>query len=256
MDNENRPVQLHDSEQDVTEQVKSKRSSGNTLLIAAIVSVITIGTLVVLRDQVDIRNNGAATPDHQTTALVTYATNPGDGDSVKGKSVPPVSGASETIMRAIDGLSDRINQWFESLRTEQSSVNRELSGLAASVSAIQESVAELRKSNVELKQHITAAQSMLQAIAQDMHSLKVASTKKVAAQHNQASRVPPFHIDAIDLWDDAVYVAISQNGQVAFLREGEQRSGWQVTHIDRFKGQVALHGPEGQNYSTSIRRQN
>lgn len=255
MVNENRPVQSHDSEHDVTEKVKPKRSSRKTLLIAAIVGVLTIGSLVVLRDQVDIRNSGVAAPDHRTTALVTYATNPDDGGSAKGKSVP-VSGASETIIHAIDGLSDRINQWFESLRTEQSSVIRELSVMAASVSAIQESVAELRKSNDELKQHITAAQSMLQAISQDMHSLKVASTKKVAAQHNQAARVPPFHVDAIDLWDDAVYVAISQNGQVAFLREGEQRSGWQVTHIDRLKGQVALHGPEGQNYSTSIRRQN
>ena len=58
----------------------------------------------------------------------------------------------------------------------------------------------------------------------------------------------------IDLWDDTVYVAISQSGQVTFLREGEHRSGWNVVHIDRAKGQVAFRGPAGQDYSASLRR--
>lgn len=242
---------------DVTEPRKPKRSSRKTLLIAALVSVITIGALVALRDQVGALHNGTATPEHAAPVLPESATKVRgadiDGMSV-GSSEQPEIGASETIMRAIEGLSDRINQWFEFLRTEQSSANRELSGLTASVSAIQESITEMRKGNDELKQRITDAQSKLQAIARDVRGLKVAGTKKAAAQRKQAASVPPFIIDAIDLWDDAVYVAVSQNGQAAFLREGEQQSGWQVVHIDRLKGQVAFRGPEGQDYSTSIRR--
>ena len=242
---------------DIAEPQKPKRSSVRTLLIAALVSVITIGTLVALRDQVDVLHNDTATPEHAAPVLPESATKARgadiDGMSV-GSSEQPEVGASETIMRAIEGLSDRINQWFESLRTEQSSTSRELSSLSASMSAIQVSIAEMRKGNDELKQRITDAQSKLHAIAQDVSGLKIAGTTKAAAQQKQAASIPPFLIDAIDLWDDAVYVAISQNGQVAFLREGEQQSGWQVTHIDRLKSQVAFRGPEGQDYSTSIRR--
>lgn len=258
MENEKRSVRSHDSAQgaaraEVAEQTKSQRSSRKTLLVAVIFSVVTVGALVTLRSQVDALHNGAATPEHAVPALPESVTDPRGVDSVDDNS-PLTSVASETIVRVIEGLSDRINQWFESVRTEQSIANRELSGLAASMSSIHESIAELRKGNDELKQRITDAQSQLQAIADDVSGLKIAGSKKAAAQQKQAASVPPFLIDAIDLWDAAVYVAVSQNGQVAFLRESEQQSGWQVMHIDRLKGQVAFRGPEGQDYSTSIRR--
>lgn len=242
---------------DIAGPRKSKRSSRKTLLIAVLVSVATIGALVMVRGQVDALHNGTVTPEHAAPALDESATKAKGADingMTVGTSAQPEAGASETILHAIEGVSDRINQWFEALRTEQSSAKRELSGLAASMSTIHESITELRKGNDELKQRITDAQTQLQAIAQDVNGLKIAGKKKAAAQQKQATSVPPFLIDAIDLWDDAVYVAVSQNGQVAFLREGEQQSGWQVTHIDRPKSQVAFRGPEGQDYSTSIRR--
>ena len=242
---------------DVTEPKKPKRSSRRTPLIAALVSVITIGALVMLRGQIDAPHNGAITPEHVAPVIPESATK-AKGEDIDGINVSASAqreaGASETIMPAIDGVSDRINQWFESLRSEQSSVSRELSSLGARMSAIQATIAELRKGNDELKQRITDAQSKLQAIAQEVSGLKIAGKKKAAAQHKQSASTPPFLIDAIDLWDDAVYVAISHNGQVAFLREGEQPSGWQVTHIDRLKSLVAFRGPEGQDYSTSLRR--
>lgn len=255
MENEERAVRSHDAEPndasvDVAEQPKPRRSSRKTLLIAAIVGVITIGALMMLRGQVDALHSIAATPEQAMPALHESATNPRSVDSGE----LPMSGTPETIKRAIERLSDRISQWFESVMTEQSSTNRELTVLAAGMSAIHESIVELRKGNDELKQRITDAYSQLQAIAEDVRGLKSASKKKVAAQQKQASSVPPFLIDAIDLWDDAVYVAVSQNGQVAFLREGEQRSGWQVTHIDRLNKQITLRGPDGQDYSTSIPR--
>lgn len=258
MENEKLSVRSHDSEQDTAcaegaEQRKPQGSSRKTLLIAALVSVITIGAVVMLRGQIDALDSGTATTEHAAPTIPESMTNPRGVDSVDDNS-PLASVASETIMRAIDGVSDQINQWFESLRTEQSNTNRELSGLVASMSTIHESITELRKGNDELKQRITDARSQLKAIAEDVRGLKIAGNKKAATQQKKVVSVPPFLIDAIDLWDDAVYVAISQNGQVAFLREGEQQSGWQVTHIDRPNSQVAFRGPEGQDYSSSIRR--
>ena len=262
MENNNRPDRLHDSDQnnvreDIAELPRPRRSSRKTFLIAAIVSVITIGTLIVLRDQVGSLHNNVATQARAVPTLTDSVVTDKDAD-IDGHTIDnnPLSntGASAMIVRAIEDMSDRIKQWFDSLSAEHSSVNRELTSLAASMSAIHASIDELRKGNDELKQRVIDVQSRFQAIAQDVQGLKLARQKKAVVKHKQAASVPPFLIDAIDLWDDTVFVAVSQNGRAAFLREGEQQAGWRVTHIDRLKGRVAFHGPEGQGYSTSIGR--
>ena len=238
-------------------QPKPARSSKKTILVAIVISVITIGTLAILRGQIDSPQEETAAVGQNVVALdKTMGSGIGaDIDATTlGKTLPQTSGTFDTIERSIANLSERIGQWFESLRTDHSSMNQEMSGLANTVSAIHESIADLRKGNEDLKQRIDAAQSRLQVIAKDVRGLKIAANKQVAKRQKSAAEKPPFHIDAIDLWDDAVYVAISQDGRVTFLREGEQRSGWNVTHIDRAKGQVAFRGPAGQDYSASLRR--
>jgi len=232
---------------------KPARSSKKTILVAVVTSVITIGTLAILRGQIDSPQEETAVVGQNVVALDNTMES-GIGADIDGMTLPQISGTFDTIERSIANLSDRIGQWFESLRTDHSSMNQELSGLANTVSAIHESIADLRKGNEDLKQRIDAAQSRLQVIAKDVRGLKVAANKQVAKRQKSVAEKPPFHIDAIDLWDDAVYVAISQNGRVSFLREGEQRSGWHVTHIDRTKGQVTFRGPAGQDYSASLRR--
>ena len=238
-------------------QPNSARSSKKTILIAVLVSVITIGALVALRGQVDSLRNDATAVGHSEAAIDKTAVS-GTGEDIDGmfagKDTQQSVGMFEMIERSIENLSQQISQWFDSLRADHSSMNRELSGLANSMSAIHESIAELGKGNEDLKQRIDAAQSQLQAIAKDVRGLKIAAKKQVKKKRKHVAGKPPFHIDAIDLWDDAVYVAISQDGRVTFLREGEQRSGWNVTHIDRAKGQVAFRGPAGQDYSASLRR--
>jgi hypothetical protein len=238
-------------------QPKPVRSSKKTILVAVVISVITIGTLAIVRGQIDSPRKEAAAVGHSVAALdKTMASGIGaDIDATTlGKTLPQTSGTFDTIERSIANLSERIGQWFESLRADHSSMNQELSGLANTVSTIHESIADLRKGNEDLKQRIDAAQSRLQVIAKDVRGLKIAANKQVAKRQKSAAKKPPFHIDAIDLWDDVVYVAISQNGRVSFLREGEQRSGWHVTHIDRTKGQVTFRGPAGKDYSASLRR--
>jgi len=238
-------------------QPKPARSSKKTILIAVLVSVITIGALVALLGQVDSLRKEAPAVGHSVEAIDKTTVN-GTGADIDGmftgKDPQQTGGMFETIERSIENLLQQISQWFDSLRDDHSSMNRELSGLANSVTVIHESIAELRKGNEELKQRIDAAQSQLQAIAKDVRGLKIAAKKQVEKKRKHVAGKPPFHIDAIDQWDDAVYVAISQGGRVTFLREGEQRSGWNVTHIDRAKGQVSFRGPAGQAYSASLRR--
>tara|TARA_R110002111_G_scaffold51311_4_gene89916 strand:- start:20077 stop:20865 length:789 start_codon:yes stop_codon:yes gene_type:complete len=238
-------------------QPKSAKSSKKTILMAVVISVITIGTLAILRDQVDSSQKEATAVGHNLVAL-DKTTVGGIGTDIDGMTIGKVQkqtgGTFETIEKSIGNLLERINQWFDSLRADHTNMNQELSGLANTVRAIHESVAELRKGNEDLKQRIDAAQTRLEAIAKDVSGLKIAAKKQVVKRQKHAAAKPPFNIDAIDLWDDAVYVAISQNGRVSFLREGEQRSGWNVAHIDRTKGQIAFHGPAGQDYTASLRR--
>ena len=150
-------------------------------------------------------------------------------------------------------ISEQVSKGFEALTLEHADSKLALTSLAEGINEIRESLVELREENNVLSERIDDAQSNLQAIARDVHVLKVAKKKRTAVQRKQATSRPPFHVDAIDLWNDDVYVAISQNGQVAFLRVGEQRSGWVVKQIDRPRGQVEFHGPQDQPFVASIR---
>jgi hypothetical protein len=68
-------------------------------------------------------------------------------------------------------------------------------------------------------------------IVKDVRALKVVKRKPTAKHKPRPVKTPPFHIDAIDVWDDMTYVAVSQKGHVSFLKTGEQQSGWTVMHI-------------------------
>ncbi len=237
-------------------QPTSIRSSKKTILLAVVISVITIGSLAILRSQVDTPQKDATAVGHSVTALKkTMVGSIGaeiDGTTPDRK-LQQTGSVTKVIERSIESLSERISQWFDSIKADHSSVKKELSGLANSMNAIHESVAELRKGKEDLKQRIDAAQSRLQIIARDVHAHKIAAKKQASKQRKRVAGKPPFHIDAIDLWDDAVYVAVSQDSHVAFLREGEQQSGWIVTNIDRIKGQVAFRGPVRQDYTVTLR---
>ncbi len=162
-------------------QPKSTKSSRKTILLAVVICVITIGTLAILRGQVDSPRKDAAAVEHGVMAF-DKATANGIGADINGtatnRSPQQSGGATKVIERSIGSLSERISQWFDSLRADHSSVNHELSGLVNSISAIHRSVADLRKGNEYLKQRIDAAQSRLQTIAKDVRGLKIAAKKK------------------------------------------------------------------------------
>ena len=78
--------------------------------------------------------------------------------------------------------------------------------------------------------------------------------KSVTRNKAKPVKKPPFVIDAIDVWDDVSYVAISQAGQVSFLKILDQQSGWTLTQIDHSKEQVSFKGPDDKVYTTSVQR--
>ena len=133
-------------------------------------------------------------------------------------------------------------------------MKKSLASVAESVRAIKVAVADLTESNHALRQRIDDSIARLNTLIKETQKRKVAQHKPAARPKPAPAKTPPFHVDAIDVWDDMTYVAISQAGRVAFLKSGEQQSGWTVARIDRLKGRVEFKGPLGQNHSVSLQR--
>lgn len=243
--------------QDTGHETKEKpgmtRSPTKTLLTAVVIGALTIGALVVL--PYPVGGQREASVIEQKPALDEGVE---EGATLSGMRIGKDPSQADTalamIERRIEGLSNQIRQGFDSLMIERTHTNPELTSLADGIREIQASIAALRQGNEALEQRIADTQSRLQVIGRELQELRIASKKRVPTQRKPAASVPPFQIEAIDRWDDADYVAVSQGGHIAFLREGEQRSGWQVVRIDRQKGRIAFRGPDGQDYSVSPER--
>ena len=110
------------------------------------------------------------------------------------------------------------------------------------------------ESNQELGRRIGDAVSRLDTLIKEVRALKAVKRKATNRLKPRSVQATPFQIDAIDVWDDVTFVAVSQAGRVAFLKTGEQQSGWTVIHIDRLKRQVDFKGPAGQAHSVSLQR--
>ncbi len=244
---------VQDAGHEAAEKPGMSRSATRSLLTAVVIGVLTIGALVIL--PYPVGGQREASIIEQKAALDEGVA---EGATLSGmhigKDPSPTDTAFAMIDRGIEGLSNQIRQGFDSLIIERTGVNPELTSLADGIREIQASVAVLRQGHKALEQRIADTQSRLQVIAKELQGLRIASKKRVPAQRKPAAPVPPFQIEAIDRWDDTDYVAISQGGHIAFLRQGEQRSGWQVVRIDRQKGRVAFRSPDGQDYLVSPER--
>ena len=158
------------------------------------------------------------------------------------------------IDRSMASISDRIGQGFESQQNDSAVVQNQLSDMTQDIQAIKVTIADQRETNEELGRQINEAISRMDTFINEIRAPKAVKRKSSLRQKPRHVKTPPFQIDAIDVWDDLTYVATSQAGRVAFLRTGEQQSGWTVTHIDRLNGQIDLQDPAGRVHSISLPR--
>ena len=233
--------------EDAVAHPTDRRLAYKTMLDAVIIGILTLSALwlFVMR----LEESPVVEP------LVTESDEPMDEDTATQPS-PAVKTAPavESIGRELATLSGRIERGFEAQQTNSLVVKREFSVMAESLQKIKAAIAELGKSHNALGRRVSKATSRLDMIVKDVQVLKVVKRKPTTKHKPRPVKTPPFHIDAIDVWDGATYVAVSQAGRVAFLKDGEQQSGWTVTHIDRLKGQVDFQGPAGQVHSVSLPR--
>lgn len=195
-------------------------------------------------------------PTDSTTVTTTTVPDAQAQKTTNAKS--PQTARSEEAYASLDrrlvSLSGRIDQGFEAQHADSSDMMQALLAQTERLQVINAAIADLGKSNQVLDGRIREATSRLESLTQAVAALKVVTHKSAPAHKPRPAKNPPFQIDAIDIWDDITYVAVSQAGRVAFLKTGETQSGWTVTRIDRLKRQVVVQGPAGQIQSLSLPR--
>jgi len=252
MTTEQQPEQINPSEkegkQDRAErQPRSRRPAYKSVLTAVVVGIVVISALSLSKiqrqekplDEPQIQNSNTQTRE------VIKTPEP---------EIDPAEGKVEQIDRRLTSLSGRIDRGFEAQVAHSTDVKQSLASMAEGVLAITVAVADLTESNHVLRQRIDDSIARLNTLIKETQKRKAAQKKPAARPNPAPAKTPPFHVDAIDVWDDMTYVAISQAGRVAFLKSGEQQSGWTVARIDRLKGRVEFKGPHGQNHSISLQR--
>ncbi|HFD86471.1 MAG TPA: hypothetical protein ENJ35_02215 [Gammaproteobacteria bacterium] len=225
----------------------SHRLAYKTVLAAVVIGILTISVLWVLVIRQD--ENPANAIEIADSDIQVH-----EGIEEKGSEAVRIKDEYEAIDRRLASMSGQIDRGFETQQTDSTDVKRNLTVMSESLQTINVAVADLSESNKELSQRINGVTSRLDALVKNVRALKVVKRKSSAKHKPRLVKIPPFHIDAIDMWDDITYVAVSQTGRAAFLKVGEQRAGWTVIRIDRLKGQVDLQGPAGQAHSVLLQR--
>lgn len=218
-------------------------------------TVVVIGVLLISVLWWSVQHT-AGNPTDSTTATTTTEPDVQAQENSNAKS--PQRARIEEVYASLDrrlvSLSEQMERGFEVQHADSSDVMQALSEQTERLQAINTAIADLGKRNQVLDRRIREAISRLESLTQAVAALKVVTHKAAPTHKPHLAKSPPFQIDAIDIWDDAIYVAVSQAGRVAFLKTGEQQSGWTVTRIDRLKGQVVVQGPAGQIQSLSLPR--
>jgi len=232
---------------DAESQPTVRRMPYKSVLAALVIGALTVGAqgLLVVGEEV---------------APVNETSEPLPATQVEPEAMPGGMARAQTdqdmasIDQKLTSLSDQLDRRFETLQAIVVEGRRTLSVLAEQMQTVGVTITDLGKNNQNLAQHMSESTRRLDTLSKAVQALTVAKRTPIAKKQPASATQPPFQIDAIDQWDDQTYVVVSQAGQVAFLKAGEQQSGWTLTHIDRLTGQVAFTGPAGTAYSISIAR--
>lgn len=232
---------------DAVDKPSARRLPYKRVLAALVIGAITIGAqglLVVGEEAAPANETSEPLPGTQAEPEVM----PGEMARVQ------TSQDIASFEQKLTSLSDQIDRRFETLQAIVVEGRRTLSVLAEQMQTMGVAITDLGNNDQNLAQRLSETTHRLDTLAKAVQALVVAKRKPIAEKQSASATQPPFKIDAIDQWDDQTYVVVSQARRVAFLKAGEQQSGWTLTHIDRLTGQVEFTGPAGTVYSVSVAR--
>ena len=252
MKSEKQPDQSISSDEDVNPENSGVKPAARRIAYKTVLAVVVIGILAIsilwifVIPREGSQANASLVPESDMRVHEASVSN--------GLQVAGIEDQIGKIDRSMTSITDRIGQGFESQQNHSAVVKNQLSNMTQDIQAIKVTIADQRKISQELGRQINEAISRLDTLINETRAPKSVKRKPSARQKPRPVKTPPFQIDAIDVWDDLTYVATSQAGRVAFLKSGEQQSGWTVTHIDRLKGEVNMQDPAGQVHSITLPR--
>ncbi len=228
-------------------------STKKTMLAVAAIGIVTVASLPAVLDTVHVNEKDPViTEQKDPVPQNAQAQDEEDGDLARARQVQPQTESFDSIKKLVAGQSAQLNRQLDMVQAEQATMTDTLAGLAAVLSTVPESVLKLRERHDSLAQDLETMQLQLQGIYAEVQEHRT-SARPADTPAQSMIRVP-FNIEAIDSWDDTLYVAASQQGHFAFLREGEKRAGWEVMQIDASRGVVTLRDPAGQDHTVSVTR--
>jgi len=236
-----------DNLEEVAVQPTPRRMAYKTVLVAVVIGILAISALWVFVT----RQEGSPVYEAPVTEHDVQVHEDSVAKVLPAAKADPVVAS---ISRKLASMSGQIDRSFEVQQIHSTVVRQKLTAMNNNLQTIKAAIAALGETHKELGRKISAGLSRLDALAKDVRGLKVVKRKAKVKHKPRPVKTPPFQLDAIDVLDDVTYVAVSQAGRVAFLKAGEQQSGWTVTRIDHLKGQVDLRGPAGQAHSVSLQR--
>ena len=234
--------------EDTEVQPATRTMRNKTVLTVVMIAVLSISVLWWSVQRT------AGNPTDVAVATTEPEAQPHENTKAMSPHLARIDEAYASMDHRLVSLSGRLQREFKTQHADSAEVMQVLSGQTERLQVINAAIADLAKRNQALDGRIREATSRLESLTQAVAALKVVTHKSAPAHKPRPAKNPPFQIDAIDIWDDATYVAVSQAGRVAFLKTAEQQSGWTITRIDRLKGQVDVRGPDGQVHSISITR--
>ncbi len=234
--------------QDTGERSLSRRRMPyKSALAAVVIAVSMIGALWVIKD-----------PSILESVLPPQADEP---DAARHAAVdtedPEVSHNQAELSRIeqrLQNLTGRIERAAKARTGWRVELKQRLAAMADTLQQIEQTTADLGESNRTLSAQVGEASRKLDVLAKHLRALRTVKRRRPSKPKPRPARVPPFQVDAIDIWDDTTYVAVSQAGHTTFLKLGDRRAGWSVTRIERVKGKVTFSGPVGQTHTFSLSR--
>jgi len=133
---------------------------------------------------------------------------------------PQVDPAMIAVRHKLEALTGQLQQGLDALQTVGVDVTHTVSTLSERLNETQDIIVERQQDTLTLKAELAEIHAELSTLAEAVQALKAAKPQRRTQKPRPAVSVPPFHIDAIDQWGDLTYVAVSQQGRVAFVRVG------------------------------------
>jgi hypothetical protein len=171
--------------------------------------------------------------------------------------MPAIANETDSIDRKIATLERRLEELGTELALRNTETTKRIDEQAESLRALQEQVsaspvveriAAVERSFSETQEELAKRMAALELSLKELR----AAAKPAAPKRPQPAL--PFELVSVDTWDGVPYAALSHEGRIELVRQGQSRAGWTVQLIDASRGLVLFRSPQGRAIERSVGR--